>query len=87
MGLFTDRNKPIEQPPAPSWADVTGAKPGPPTAEHLAGIEAGAVIAKRQSDVTLARYEASRDARLKATKELEDEVWARITARQRQAIG
>jgi hypothetical protein len=87
MSLFHPKTKEVPAAPLPDTASALGIRPPKPTPAHMAGLEAAAAINAQRWDSQVAEYEAARKARLAATKAIEDEVWARVLARQRAAIG
>jgi hypothetical protein len=87
MGIFSKQHKPVPEPPGISAAEHLNIPPPKLTPEHAAGLDAAARISQQQHDSSLARYEAHREARKKASDAYEDFLWAKVVERNRHAIG
>jgi hypothetical protein len=87
MGLFTTRNQPVPTEPPISEAEKLGVHPPRLSDELRAGIAAAAQIGQDRSDAKLKAYEAHRDARREAEQARDDALWAKVVARNRNAVG
>jgi hypothetical protein len=72
--------------PAPSRAEAAGLRPPPLTAEQTTGTKVANALASQALDAKIAAYEKFQKEKAEFEKAREDEIWARVTARQRAAI-